>query len=102
MLRVMAISTLPVFLPLVVEGMVGGSVGVQASLGLTEKPEREQYLLPPSLVPPPHPARHRPWKIPVKRRPSLVLEIRPPGLVWESRADSPGLTSFLLATHPGV
>lgn len=46
MLQVMAISTLQVLLPLVMEGLVGRSVGIQASLGLSEKPEREQHLLP--------------------------------------------------------
>lgn len=49
MLQVTAISTLQVLLPLVMEGMgweVGGSVGMQASLGPTERPEKEQYFLP--------------------------------------------------------
>lgn len=63
MLQAMAISILQVLLPLVMEGMVGGSRGgwrVQASLGLTEKPKREQYLLPdhwfplPTLLGPDH------------------------------------------------
>lgn len=49
MLQVMTIGTLQVLLPLVMEGMgweAGGSMGVQASLGPTERPEKEQYFLP--------------------------------------------------------
>lgn len=64
--------------------------------------QRGSSTFSPIICSPFHPAKLGPWKIPVRGRPSLVLEIRPPGLVWASRADSPKLTSFLLAAHPGV
>ena len=68
----------------------------------SQRGQRGSSTFSPIICSPSHPARLGPWKIPARGRPSFVLEIRPPGLVWESRADSLRLTSFLLAAHPGV